>query len=102
MKNAVRKLRSKSYPTIIEVTVPTRFYWTDEGFDGLEFGPLEECSKYQLHLLSLILDTLTIAADSTKVVRYLQDNDPTLLKSILDRLSSGIPETFLKAFDKEE
>lgn len=52
----VRKLRSKNYKTVIEVRVPTRFYWTEDGFDGIEFGPLKGCTKYCLRLLTQILD----------------------------------------------
>ena len=39
---SVRTLRSKSYKKVIEVTVPVRFYWSEDGFDGIEIGPLRD------------------------------------------------------------
>ncbi len=47
--NAIRKLRSKNYEQVIEIQVPVRFYWTEDGYDGFEFGSLEGCSRYVLH-----------------------------------------------------
>ena len=35
----IEQIPSISYSRVIQVNVPTRFYWYDEGFDGIEFGP---------------------------------------------------------------
>lgn len=35
----VAALQTKNYKEVIEVRVPTRFYWNEDGsFDGIEFG----------------------------------------------------------------
>ena len=39
---SVRTLKSKNYKKVIEVRVPVRFYWSEEGFDGIEYGPLRD------------------------------------------------------------
>jgi len=52
----VRKLRSKFYKKIIEVRVPVRFYWTEDGFDGIDVGPLDE--RYTKHCRRLLMDIL--------------------------------------------
>jgi len=39
-KNEVASIPTKNYKEVIEISVPTRFYWNDDGsFDGIEFGP---------------------------------------------------------------
>jgi len=40
----IQALKPKSdYKQIIQVNVPTRFYWNPDGsFDGIEFGPFTE------------------------------------------------------------
>lgn len=53
----VQKLRRKNYDSVIQVNVPTRFYWTKDGFDGVEFGPFDSgVTKYQRSLLAKILN----------------------------------------------
>ena len=52
----IRKLRSKFYKKIIEVRVPVRFYWTEDRFDGIELGPLDE--RYTKHCYRLVMDIL--------------------------------------------
>ena len=55
----VRKLKSKFYKKIIEVRVPVRFYWDEDGFDGIEIGPLgENYTPYCHRLISEILSAL--------------------------------------------
>lgn len=35
----VASIQTKNYKEVIEIRVPTRFYWNDDGsFDGIEFG----------------------------------------------------------------
>ena len=38
---SVQPVEGSYYTEIIEVSVPTRFYWGADGFDGIEFGPFE-------------------------------------------------------------
>ena len=60
----VRKIRSRNYKKIIEVTAPIRFYWSEDGFDGVEFGPFDEkISKYQIKLIHEILNQMLKLAD---------------------------------------
>jgi len=45
------------YREIIEVTVPVRFYWTDDGFDGIEFGPFpRELFPWEMELINRCLE----------------------------------------------
>ncbi len=34
----VASIPTKNYKEVIEIRVPVRFYWDEEGFDGIEFG----------------------------------------------------------------
>ena len=35
----VASIQTKNYKEVIEIRVPTRFYWNEDGsFDGIEFG----------------------------------------------------------------
>lgn len=35
----VASIQTKNYKEVIEIRVPTRFYWDEDGgFDGIEFG----------------------------------------------------------------
>ena len=34
----IASIPTKNYKEVIEIRVPTRFYWTEEGFDGIGFG----------------------------------------------------------------
>ena len=57
---AIRKIRSKNYQEILEVTCPIRFYFSnDTEFDGVELGPFpEDTSRYQIRLVYHLLDRL--------------------------------------------
>ena len=80
----VKKLRSKIYPKVIQVFLPTRFYWNENGFDGIDFGPMPETTtSYQHRLLIQILNTLQ-----------------ELLEKKEHKIS--VPEVYLKAFGEEE
>ena len=37
----IASIPTKNYKEVIEVRVPVRFYWDEEGFDGIEFGKFE-------------------------------------------------------------
>ena len=78
----IRKLRSKTgYKEIIEVNVPIRFYWTENGFDGVELGPFDEkISRYQSKLLYHLLDRISEFMEK-------EEKEP-------------IPTSFLKAFEE--
>ncbi len=34
----VASIQTKEYKEVIEIRVPIRFYWDEDGFDGIEFG----------------------------------------------------------------
>jgi len=34
----VASIQTKNYKEVIEIRVPVRFYWDEDGFDGIEFG----------------------------------------------------------------
>jgi hypothetical protein len=66
-KKQVEKLRCKEYAKVIQVNVPTRFYWTEKGFDGVEFGPIKKsATKYQLGLLDDVIDTVLFETGALK------------------------------------
>lgn len=70
-------IKSNIYNRIIQVNVPTRFYWNENGFDGIEFGPIPKITKHQLQLL---------------------DETLTSIGYILKNKKTPIPGAFLKAF----
>ena len=81
------KLRSKFYRQIIEVRVPIRFYWDEDGFDGVEFGPLIGLNQYQHRLVGNILDELM------KLMKQSQEVNIHNYKAI-----TKVPDIFKKAF----
>lgn len=38
LKVKVASIPTQNYKEVIEIRVPTRFYWDETGFDGIEFG----------------------------------------------------------------
>lgn len=38
VKVEVASIPTKNYKEVIEIRVPIRFYWDEDGFDGIEFG----------------------------------------------------------------
>jgi len=34
----VASISTENYKEVIEIRVPVRFYWDEDGFDGVEFG----------------------------------------------------------------
>jgi len=87
-----RKLRSRTgyYSKIIEILVPTRFYWDEDGeFDGIEFGPYHQTvSRYQLGLVD---EALLVIGE----LMGIETERPRIIKS---RRKLPIPNAFMKAF----
>jgi len=62
-----RKVRSKNYPKVIEVNVPVRFYWSEDKFDGVEFGPVPSgITKYQRSLILTALRQIGVLMDENE------------------------------------
>ena len=59
---AIRKIRSRNYQEILEVSCPIRFYFSnDTEFDGVELGPFPEgMTRYQIGLVYHLLDRLKV------------------------------------------
>jgi len=103
MSNLISKLRSTRYDTIIEVKVPTRFYWASDGFDGIEFGPLDKCSKYQVKLLNGILEQMAYSSECTRLIEYMKEHKIDQLNEIIKEAEAhklGIPKLFIDAFEE--
>ena len=81
----VEKIKSKNYNKVIRVNIPTTFYWTEDGFDGLEFGPIPKTTRHQLNLLHEILIGMNM--------------DIVLKKELKKEL---IPDAFLRAFKEDK
>ena len=101
----VRKLRSKHYSSIIEVNVPSRFYWDETGFDGFEFGEFkQDLTKHQKHLLNELLNDLAYQTASAKFIEYMKEYHPKELELFINEFESvkaGIPQVFIAAFKEE-
>ena len=93
---AARKLRSRSgyYSKIIEVLVPTRFYWDEDGeFDGIEFGPFNRpVSRYQI---GLIYQALSVIYEAMGV-------EPHIHRVTKDKRKTSIPNAILRAFKDDD
>ena len=37
----VASIPTRNYKEVIEIRVPVRFYWDEDGFDGIEFGEFQ-------------------------------------------------------------
>ena len=57
----VASIPTVGYKEIIEISVPTRFYWNKDGsFDGIEFGPFEmKLLPWQEDMVSRCLDAVS-------------------------------------------
>ena len=83
-KIVAEKIKSDIYTKIIQVNVPTRFYWTEDGFDGLEFSAIPRTTRHQLRLLNEVLDGTLMGMNITATRR------------------TPIPDTILKAFENNK
>lgn len=54
----VASIPTKNYKEVIEVRVPIRFYWKEDGsFDGVEFGEFKtKLQSWEEDMLGLCLD----------------------------------------------
>ncbi len=74
VRKYVQVVPSKLYSRIIEVDVPTKFYWNGDGsFDGLEFKLPRKITKHQLLLLNEILNRLHIVLQEAPVKTTVPD-----------------------------
>ena len=80
-KVVAEKIKSRNYIKVIQVNIPVRFYWAEDGFDGIEFGPLPKTTKHQLNLLHETLIGIGCTMQKGK---------------------EPIPDAFLKAFKKDK
>jgi len=58
------KPSSSSYAEIIEVNLPTRFYWTEEGFDGFDFYVEQKLMPWEIGMLKMCINALAGAPSS--------------------------------------
>lgn len=90
-----RKLPSRTgaYSKIIEILVPTRFYWDEDGeFDGIEFGPFDRpVSRYQIGLIYEALD----------VISELMGVDLEIHDLPKHKRKTPMPDAVLRAFKKD-
>ena len=75
---SVRTLRSKNYKKVIEVRVPIRFYWSEEGFDGIEMGPLKDNNPGTMRNITELLNRVE------KLMRAAQPERTDIPKPFLD------------------
>ena len=99
--NLISKTHSKYYKQIIEIKVPVRFYWTEDGYDGFEFGSLEGCSKYQVKILDDVIKQLCTQQNNSAIIEYLKEHYKDKLRDIVNLIDSDklkVPKEFLDAF----
>lgn len=59
-KVEVASIPTENYKEIIEIRVPTRFYWDEEGFDGIEFGEFKtDLMPWQKDMVRRCLDAIS-------------------------------------------
>lgn len=94
---AAQKIRSRTgfYDKIIQVNVPTRFYWSEGEFDGIEFGPFEgSMSRYQTQLIQEALDTILELMETGTTAYKTPEN--------CKKPKQKVPQVFVNAFRKKE
>ena len=93
---SARKLRSRTgaYSKIIEILVPTRFYWDEDGeFDGIEFGPFNRpISRYQIGLIYQALDVISELMGVELEIHELPKH----------KRKTQVPDAFLRAFKDDD
>ena len=87
-RSQLARVRSKTrYFEIIEVRIPVRFYWTEDGFDGIEIGPFaDDTTQYELKLVARILGTMEELMESAPDKRVIVE----------------IPRVFYEAFESDD
>ena len=49
---AVKSTPTRNYTEVIEVSLPIKFYWTEDGFDGISFShPVRELFEWEQEML---------------------------------------------------
>ena len=49
---AVKSTPTKNYTEVIEVSLPIKFYWAEDGFDGISFSyPFRELFEWEQEML---------------------------------------------------
>ena len=93
---SAHKLRSRTgyYTKIIEILVPTRFYWDEDGeFDGIEFGPFNRpVSRYQIGLIYQALDVISELMGVELEIHELPKH----------KRKTPVPDAFLRAFNDDD
>ena len=60
----IASIPTKNYSEVIEIRVPVRFYWDEDGFDGIEMGPFAtELLPWQEEMMNRCLDSIGGADD---------------------------------------
>lgn len=105
----VRKLRSRNYPIVLEVYVPTRYYWTEgeeyPEFDGVEFGPFDNLLRQEKKHIDLILASLGVRMEAKRITDFMRKKYPEFWKQIMGEIEAedlGVPWSFLDAFKSED
>jgi len=64
----VASIQTKNYKEVIEVRVPTRFYWNEDGsFDGIEFGEFKtKLQPWEEDMMKRCLEAITPAMGNNK------------------------------------
>ena len=58
----IASIPTVGYKEVIEIRVPVRFYWDEEGFDGIEIGKFEsELLPWQETMLDKCLEAIAPA-----------------------------------------
>lgn len=90
---AIRKVPSSTgaFSKIIEVLVPTRFYWNEDGgFDGIEVGPFRRTiTNYQRRLMYQVLDAVAGRLEMPRDAKTKRGKTP-------------IPDYLLRAFKEDK
>ena len=101
----IGRLRPKTnaYSCIIESKVPIRFYWADgnRDFDGIEFGPLDNPTRYELRLIDFVLMQVSGGIIASKVLDYMKKHHANELHNLITEIDAhdlGVPVEFLDAF----
>lgn len=57
----IASIPTHNYKEVIEIRVPTRFYWNEDGsFDGIEFGEFKEVlMPWQEDMVNKCLESIT-------------------------------------------
>jgi len=68
----VASIDTKNYKEVIEIRVPTRFYWNEDGsFDGIEFGEFKTTLQpWEEDMICRCLDATIEGREGGKYARF--------------------------------